>query len=344
MINEYAQQQIDRIAEECKRIKPLVVMHTLTYNHEKYLAATLDGFLMQQTSFPTIAVVHDDASTDGTANVLRSYAERYPEKIFPIYEKENQYSKAGALTAIMNAADAATGAPYTAMCEGDDYWIDPQKLQKQVDFLEVNPDYSMCFSSFKTVDEDNKELEIDEYKEYIEMSYTDNDILKLIKGNYILTCTVLLRSHIFSSKEYSMSKYKLDYSLFLSAAWNGRLKFFEESMSAYRIVQAGMMKSKHSYVAFACNQIQKYFFDLWLDKEYRKFNFQDVVSLDLFIINKLIEELIINKRNADKVKDILKTFKQNKRTWLYLPVITIIWLNKMSGWKMSKFQTSRIRC
>ena len=124
----------------------IVAIKVIVYNHEPYLRDCLEGFVMQKTNFPFVAIVHDDASTDGSAAIIREYEERYPDIIKPIYETENQYSKHdGSLGRIMNAAIDATGAKYVAMCEGDDYWTDPLKLQKQVDFLEANPEYSMCF-------------------------------------------------------------------------------------------------------------------------------------------------------------------------------------------------------
>ncbi len=129
---------------EQNNTQPLVAIKCFVYNHEPYLRDCLEGFVMQQTEFPFVAIVHDDASTDKSADIIREYAANYPDIIKPIYETENQYSKSdGSLGRIMNAAVDATGAKYIAMCEGDDYWTDPRKLQKQVDFLETHPDYSM---------------------------------------------------------------------------------------------------------------------------------------------------------------------------------------------------------
>ena len=121
---------------------PMVAIKCLVFNHEPYLRECLDGFVMQQTDFPFVAIVHDDASTDRSADIIREYAERYPDIIRPIYETENQYSK-GTLGRVMDAAVDATGAKYIALCEGDDYWTDPHKLQKQVDFLESHEEYDM---------------------------------------------------------------------------------------------------------------------------------------------------------------------------------------------------------
>ena len=106
----------------------MVTVRCLTYNHAPYIHRSLDGFVMQKTDFRFEVIVHDDASTDGTADIIREYATKYPDIIKPILEKENQYSKHdGSLLRIMNEH---THGKYVAMCEGDDYWIDPLKLQK----------------------------------------------------------------------------------------------------------------------------------------------------------------------------------------------------------------------
>ena len=130
--------------------RPLVAIHCFVYNHEPYLRDCFEGFVMQQTNFPFVAIVHDDASTDNSAAIIREYEEKYPHIFKPIYETENQYSKRdGSIDRIMNEAIEATGAKYVAMCEGDDYWTDPLKLQKQVDFMETNPEYVLCCHRYK---------------------------------------------------------------------------------------------------------------------------------------------------------------------------------------------------
>lgn len=123
-------------------MEPLVSVLCLAYNHEAYIRRTLDSFLSQQTDFPFEIIIHDDASTDGTAAVIREYEARYPEIVKPIYQTENQYSKPN--TPIMKTFlyPVARGK-YFAMCDGDDAFTDPLKLQRQADFLEAHPDYSM---------------------------------------------------------------------------------------------------------------------------------------------------------------------------------------------------------
>ena len=121
---------------------PVVSVRCTTYNHEPYIAQALDSFLAQKTNFPFEVVVHDDASTDKTADIVREYEMKYPQIIKPIYETENQYSKRdGSLRKIV---DNACKGKYIAFCEGDDFWSNENKLQKQYDFIEKNPSFSAC--------------------------------------------------------------------------------------------------------------------------------------------------------------------------------------------------------
>ena len=112
------------------------------YNQENYVRDALEGFVMQQTNFTFEVLVHDDASTDHTADIVREYEQKYPELIKPIYQTENQYSKFDRTIRRLQAARAK--GKYIAICEGDDYWTDPLKLQKQYDFMEKNPEYTLC--------------------------------------------------------------------------------------------------------------------------------------------------------------------------------------------------------
>ena len=128
----------------------LVSIKCITYNQEKYISDALDGFLSQKTDFPFEVVVHDDASTDKTAEIIKEYASKYPRIIKPLYETENQYSKGNGI--LGRIVDAKLSGKYIAFCEGDDYWIDENKLQKQIDYLESNPDYGLCFTDCNFVD------------------------------------------------------------------------------------------------------------------------------------------------------------------------------------------------
>ena len=210
----------------------LVAIHCLVYNHEPYLRDCLEGFVMQQTNFPFVVIVHDDASTDGSAAIIREYEEKYPDIIKPIYEKENQWRK-GTLTKVMNTAIEATGAKYVAMCEGDDYWIDPLKLQKQVDFMETNLDYSLCFHKVNTLIQETGEIQ----NEFIVRDMPGKStILDLAEGNYIHTPSVMYRKYpnILETYQRLMPCLPGDYVMWMLLAERGDIYKFDEPMAVYR--------------------------------------------------------------------------------------------------------------
>lgn len=132
-------------------INPVLSICCITYNHENFIRQALDGFLMQQTNFPIEIIIHDDASTDNTANIIREYQGKHPHLIKTILQTKNQYLLGRKVFPI--TFKEAQGK-YIALCEGDDYWTDPLKLQKQVDFLEANPEYSGAFHQVQVLEED----------------------------------------------------------------------------------------------------------------------------------------------------------------------------------------------
>ena len=154
---------MDKSNDEIAVAQPVMVtIRCLVYNHEPYLRDCLDGFVMQRANFRFEAIVHDDASTDGSAEIIREYAAKYPGIIKPILETENQYSKHdGSLKKIM---DAHTHGKYVAFCEGDDYWTDPMKLQKQVDYLEEHPDISFSCCRFNLLNQNDNSIKLFENK------------------------------------------------------------------------------------------------------------------------------------------------------------------------------------
>ena len=219
------------------RDEPLMVtICCLAYNHESYIRQCLDGFLMQKTNFRFEAIVHDDASTDGTATIIREYADKYPNIIKPIFETENQYSKRdGSLRRIL---DAHTHGKYIAMCEGDDYWTDPYKLQKQVDFLESHPDYVMCSHRFNQYIQDKNLLE--EEKD-LTFQGADYDLKNLIGGKWLTqTLTVMYRRSALDLKEYESYGMSMDIILFYALLKNGKGYCFPDIMATYRLHGGGV--------------------------------------------------------------------------------------------------------
>lgn len=216
----------------------MVTIRCATYNHEPYIRQCLEGFVMQKTNFRFEAVVHDDASTDKTADIIREFAEKYPEIIKPIYQTENQYSKHdGSLTRIMNAH---TKGKYIAFCEGDDYWIDPLKLQKQVDYLEANEDYSVCGTAFGIFDE-----RIKKYKPYnnrlnIDKSGMSFSLIDYVNGLWPLqTLTVMFRKSSLGTD----FKYPYDAGLYYELLKNGNGFILFDETAIYRLHDTGVWSS-----------------------------------------------------------------------------------------------------
>ena len=216
---------------------PLVSIRCLVYNHEPYLRQCLDGFVMQKTTFPFEAIVHDDASTDGSAAIIREYAEKYPDIIKPVYETENQHSKHdGSIGRIMDAA-IHPSAKYIAQCEGDDYWTDPHKLQLQVDFLESHPDYSLSVHEYTEWDEEKgayRPHQIEFLKNTKEdLTLTLDDFATGVFFTKTLT-SVYRRSAIRESK-YQDYNCKFDMTLFYALMTQGKCRLFNRTMGCYRI-------------------------------------------------------------------------------------------------------------
>lgn len=215
-----------------------VSIRCFTYNHERFIRQCLEGVVMQKTDFRFEAIVHDDASTDNTAAVIREYAEKYPDIIKPIYETENQYSKHdGSLTRIMNAH---TRGKYIAMCEGDDYWTDPYKIQKQVDFLESHPDYVMCSSRWDEYFENEKRLspDIPGYVPKEGLTYSLNDF---IHGLWCFQpLTVVYRRSALDMTRYGQCRPAKDSTLFYFLLTCGKGFCFNDSMAVYRYHSGGV--------------------------------------------------------------------------------------------------------
>jgi glycosyltransferase involved in cell wall biosynthesis len=139
---------------------PSVSIACITYNHAPFIRQCLDGFLMQKTNFDFEIVIHDDASTDGTKEIIEEYAVLFPDMFSPMYQTENQYSKGVRGITIRFNVPRCRGK-YIALCEGDDYWTDPDKLQKQFDLIEKHPNTSMCVALNKQLYEQTGQEIID---------------------------------------------------------------------------------------------------------------------------------------------------------------------------------------
>lgn len=215
---------------------PLVSICCITYNHAPFIRKALDGFLMQQA--PSCVpqgvkmsdwceiLIHDDCSTDGTTEIVKEYAAKYPELIFALYEEENQYQQGKAAEIDFYNYRRARGQ-YIAYCEGDDYWTDSYKLQKQVDFMESHPDYSICMHGCSVYDVRNgKHYESRDFATYRKTALPNADGIDFtaadyFKGNYGQPLTMLFRLSMFDF------------------GWHKRYKYYRDTHEIYHLLKAG---------------------------------------------------------------------------------------------------------
>lgn len=215
--------------------QPLVSICTLVYNHEAYLRECFEGFVMQQTSFAFEVLVHDDASTDGSVDIIREYTDKYPHIFKPICQKENQYSKGVKVSATFQFPRAK--GKYIALCEGDDYWTDPLKLQKQVDFLESHLDYVMCWHQCRLYYQEEDKFTIDYPINGIE-TITSSDFLKGLSMPQ--TLTLLFKREAFDLKVYEKAKFGGDIIMYYILLMHGMGHCLGEVMGVYRIHGRGV--------------------------------------------------------------------------------------------------------
>ena len=205
------------------------------YNHEEYLRQTLDSFLNQKTDFPFEVLVNDDASTDSTGDIIREYAAKYPEIIRPFFQKENLYSRR------INLYDVvffpACRGEYIAVCEGDDYWNDPEKLQLQVNWLDAHPEYSACVhnSIGRFTDQPDKVL----FAQDGDRDIPFEQVVQGMSHAYHTSSILARREFILNPPDYRDVAYHqgyfTDYAVGVRLGLAGKVRFLDRCMSVYRI-------------------------------------------------------------------------------------------------------------
>lgn len=322
-INEIAASYIENIQRRCELIRPLVVIRCITYNQEEYLKDTLEGFVNQITDFPFVAVVHDDASSDENQKIIKDYARNYPDIIFPILEKDNQFSKGGKfLKDIMDKACDVTGAEFVAFCEGDDYWIDPLKLQKQVDILKANSDISLVHTGFKVRKGNGEFLDSTYFEKYKKISKSGNFFYKILKGNYILTCTTMVKKELFLSEFYVNAPLNLDYLYFIAASLMGKACYIEDNTSVYRRISTGQMLSNLKKVREKGSIVLSYTSLFYLNNKVKNLSFFTKQKLNTYIGARVLKRAI---KDPDTKKPV--SFNQYPKLIPYLPVSTFYLLS-----------------
>ena len=210
----------------CKNIKVTVIC--LTYNHEKYIETCIKGFLLQQTTFDFEVIIHDDAPTDRTQGIIKKYAEKYPRIIIPILEKENLMSKG--VNIVEEIMMPRARGEFIAFCEGDDCWIDKNKLQMQVEYLDLHPEYSACVHNtfFHHCERKMKDFPMFVWNKNTDLMF--EDILRWSSYGYQTSSLMTRKELVAKTPPFGYCEYPLALYLVLS----GKIYFMANVMSLYR--------------------------------------------------------------------------------------------------------------
>ena len=275
-----------------------VSIYCLAYNHENYIKDTLEGFVNQKTNFAYEVFVHDDASTDNTAKIIKEYAEKYPDIIKPIYQTENQYSKGKNIPRDFIIENFS--GEYVSVCEGDDYWTDPNKLQIQADFLDSHPDYSACihntlFYDFRTQQESSFVTLNEE---------ADVDISQVISRSVFFHLSSIMYRVQYAKKAYSHNPPEFyhyakgfgDYPLAIFLATEGKIRYINRTMSFYRYMTPGSWTSRNESSSTAIfnhyKLLRKFLIAVnkYTNYQYKKIIKKRIRDNDVFIIKRRLLE------------------------------------------------------
>ena len=227
--------------------KPLVSICCLAYNHQDFIRDCFEGFLKQKTTFPVEILVHDDASTDSTAQLIRGYQEEYPLLVKPIYQRINQFSRGVKINWQFNYPRAR--GKYIAICEGDDFWVDSSKLERQVRFLEENPEYVIVYGDTQAFDEKGL-LDVD-----FGGARRDLSALELQKGTPIFTLTVLFRNVLEAMPpEFNLAPYG-DRAMWSLLGLSGKGHYLRDLKPCmYRVHDGGIHSKRSEIIRARMNQ------------------------------------------------------------------------------------------
>lgn len=287
------------------------------YNHEKYIRKALEGFVMQKTNFAFEVLINDDASTDNTANIIREYEEKYPEIIKPVYQTENQYSQR--IPIIKTHLLPKAKGEYFAWCEGDDYWTDPYKLQKQIDFLDKNPEYSICVHKVSVNNLKNNIIypwpNIEEARDY------SLEEIIIGGGSIFETCSLVMRRDVYTSKPSCFNAKGFgDYQWYMYGAICGKCRCLSDNMAVYNLFTAGSWSSRTT----GNEKLLEYYKELkrMLENvnEYYEHKYSNLISVVLENTNFQIAYLSNDKEVLKSEKYIKKYKKQlfNERKNKYI--------------------------
>jgi len=254
-LEKYQKVPVQEYPNKTSDKRPMVSIITLAYQHENFISNSLDGMLMQQTDFDFEILIGEDESSDKTREICIEYTKKRPDKIrLFLHSRENNVEVYGKPTAYFNFQYLIYEAKgkYLAICEGDDFWTDPLKLQKQVDFLENNQDYGLIYSDINIVDEFGNDSDtplISGYKKRynrIKDTYQSGNIFwNILEKNKINTLTVCVRKKLIIDylANFQFEEFSYDHRKWMHVASYSKIKFNKEKWGSYRTTDQGMSNS-----------------------------------------------------------------------------------------------------
>lgn len=276
----------------------------ITFNHENFIGDAIEGVLMQETDFDFELIISNDASTDKTDSIIKQYINSHPKSSCIQYI--NHTENIGMMNNLITTFQICEGK-YLALCEGDDYWIDKKKLQKQVDFLESNLNYNICFHDVKIRD-GNIFSQQSLTKDLLNRdTFTIED---LAKTNFISTTSVVYRNHIVNIFPTWFKHSPVgDHVLHLLHAQNGKTYFMKEEMAVYRKHSNGVWTMEQNLSRAIKIKWVSDKMDAFFDFKYHDY-FYSKVMLDDFFLNKLL--FFKNQRRFKKYFSTLITYVGHK--------------------------------
>lgn len=216
---------------------PLVSVSMICYNAEAFIAESIESILNQKVDFPIELVIGDDCSIDNTRQICETYAQKHPEKI-RLLPPENNLGIGGNTARTMGSCRGK----YIAVCDGDDIWIDPHKLKRQIDFLEQNPNYGVVYTDVETISETGEVLH-DPEQESIRKMYTEGAVfVNLLGANFINNSTSAFRRELISDLHISTDRSYLipDHIRWLHIAARAKVHFINYKSTHYRKHTSGL--------------------------------------------------------------------------------------------------------
>ena len=277
--------------------KPLVSISCITYNHEPYIRQCLDGFMMQKCDFKFEVLIHDDASTDGAIAIIKEYQKKYPDTIKPIFQEENQYSQ-GQRGISLKYNFARAKGKYIAMCDGDDYWTDPLKLQKQVEYMEENDDCSLCYhkTRVKMADNSREDYFFGAKDVEIPTKFILEDFIKTNNAFGVRTVAMLLRSEIvLPVPKWQIKSPISDLVLQLYCGSKGKYGYLPDEMAVYKRGTPGAWSENNHSAEWRMKQIHDMNTAYTLFDENTNYKYHD----------------LIKKRNEDWIKTRIDYVQRN---------------------------------